>query len=345
MGRAGGGTPDEGVRQEVFFSRSFRARFALKAAYGVLIASALAGLSPPSVRATEMRLVYSSPFPDGAPSWEPGNRRIAFTSTMSGDWEVWIVDALGGEAFDFSQLPDTTDIYANWSRDGASIAYSSKRNNGHGQGDYDLWMQSVGTRELRCLTSWEGYDNWAALDPSGTKVAFVSDRGGEMEIWRMPLDASSPAVKLSTGPVECHHPCWSPDGAWIAFDGFSQWGDSQRRLYRLPAAGGGAEEIPTGLILAEDPDWSPSGRYLAFDGGSDPASGDLWLWDFQEQSLIQLTDTRYAEQSPVWNDAETEIACAVVIGEDKDVWVAYDLPIQTSAESTSWGDLKLRFGP
>jgi Tol biopolymer transport system component len=121
------------------------------------------------------------------------------------------------------------------------------------------------------------------------------------------------------------------------------WGDSQRRLYRVPAAGGVTEELPMGMLVAEDPHWSPDGRYLAFAGGDDPVDWDLWIWDFQDEALIQLTDTRYPEQSPVWNDAGTEIAYAAVIKENKDVWVAYDLPVGTAAQSTDWSDLRRRF--
>ncbi len=300
-------------------------------------------LLPSLLPATEFREVYSSIHPDGAPSWGPGGEQIAFTSTKSGDWEVWIVDAWGGEPVNFSQYPDTTDIYANWSADGTRMLFSSTRNNGQGLNDYDIWMQDLETRQLVCLTEYEGYDNWAAFDPTGTKIAFTSDRGGDKQIWVMPVDLSSPAVQVSSDTDECHHPCWSPDGAYVAYDAIPDNG-GPRSVYRVPVAGGAAEAIPAELLICNDPHWSPDGRYIAFCGGDDLIDWDLYLWDLEDESLIRLTDSRFPEQSPVWNQAGDEIAYAAVISENKDLWVAYDLPVGTAAREASWGDLKRLYG-
>ncbi|MBC8366985.1 PD40 domain-containing protein [bacterium] len=301
-------------------------------------------ISASGSRATEFREVYSSEVHDGAPSWGAGGEQIAFTSTKSGDWEVWIVDAWGGEPVNFSQYPDTTDIYADWSPDGTRIAFSSKRNNGHGLNDYDIWIQDLGSRELICVTEYDGYDNWATFNPTGDKIAFTSDRGGDNQIWVMSLDDPSAAFQVSVGTEECQHACWSPDGNWVAYDAVMD-GGGQRSIYRAAAdgSGQGAGLVPMGLLIATNPHWSPDGRFIVLAGGEDVVDWDLYLWDLLDESLIQLTETRYPEQSPVWNDAGTEIAYATVIAENKDLWVAYELPIGTATLSSDWGDLKRRF--
>ena len=70
---------------------------------------------------------------------------------------------------------------------------------------------------------------------------------------------------------------------------------------------------------------------------------DLWLWDFESQELVQLTDTRFIEQSPLWNAAGTEIVYAAFPDGNKDIWVAYDLPVTVPVARQSMSGLKALF--
>jgi Tol biopolymer transport system component len=310
----------------------------------VLVAALALALGGEPAGATLFREVVASPEPDGAPSFSPDGQRVAFSSPLSGDWEIYTVGAWGGPLTNFTDSPGV-DIYANWSPAGPWIVFTSRRDNGHGAGDMDLWLKQTDSGSEINLTTWAGYDNFGALDPTGERVAFSSDRGaaGETEIWVLSLDDPSQAQRLCTGPVECFHPCWSPDGQWVAFDGHAPGDLGHTRLYRVPAAGGSAEEIPIAMLVGSDPSWSPDGRYLAFAGGDDPVDWDLWAWDFQAGSAIQLTDTRFIEQSPDWNAAWTEIVYAAFPRGNKDIWVAYALPFGTASAPQSISGLKALF--
>jgi len=63
------------------------------------------------------------------------------------------------------------------------------------------------------------------VSPKGDRIAFVSNRSGEMRVWVSSLDGSD--AKLVSKPDKDYHeeieaafeqkvPCWSPDGKWIA---------------------------------------------------------------------------------------------------------------------------------
>ncbi|MBN1858957.1 PD40 domain-containing protein, partial [Candidatus Bipolaricaulota bacterium] len=66
------------------------------------------------------------------------------------------------------------------------------------------------------LTNHPGNDVHGQWSPDGTKIAFVSNRDGNGEIYVMDADGSSPA-NLTRHPSGDWSPCWSPDGSKIAF--------------------------------------------------------------------------------------------------------------------------------
>ncbi len=60
------------------------------------------------------------------------------------------------------------------------------------------------------------YYSSAAWSPDGRKMAFVSDRDGNGEIYVMNADGSAQR-RLTRNPASDVEPVWSPDGRKIAF--------------------------------------------------------------------------------------------------------------------------------
>ena len=62
------------------------------------------------------------------PSWSPDGARFAFTSSRTGDFEVFVVAAAGGEPENLSRNPGTDDGWAGpaWAPDGSVILYPSE---------------------------------------------------------------------------------------------------------------------------------------------------------------------------------------------------------------------------
>ena len=61
-----------------------------------------------------------------SPSWSPTGERIAFTSTRSGDYEVWVMDSDGSNLVNATEFPGF-DFDAGWSPDGTQITFVSGR--------------------------------------------------------------------------------------------------------------------------------------------------------------------------------------------------------------------------
>ena len=73
------------------------------------------------------------------------------------------------------------------------------------------------------------------------RLAFVSNRSGNQEIWVSRRDGSQAAQLTSLRAQNTGSPRWSPDGRWIAFDS-CELGNSA--IY-VVASGGGVPRVLT----------------------------------------------------------------------------------------------------
>ncbi|HEY0243208.1 MAG TPA: hypothetical protein VGC52_11160, partial [Gemmatimonadaceae bacterium] len=76
-------------------------------------------------------------------------------------------------------------------------------------------MNADGSAHTR-LTFNTSRDNRPSWSPDSRRIAFQSDRDGEMEIYVMNADGSN-QMRLTRNATEDAYPSWSPDGKRIAF--------------------------------------------------------------------------------------------------------------------------------
>jgi Tol biopolymer transport system component len=138
-----------------------------------------------------------------------------------------------------------------------------------------------------------------AWSPDGSRIAFHSDRDGNMEIYVMEADGSNP-TRLTRGPSNDMEPAWSPDGSRIAFE---SWRDGTSNIYVMDADGSNQTKLtPSG---ASSPAWSPDGRRIAFQlGRYGPPS--IYVMDADGSNLKGLTGS--GAWSPAWSPDGRRIA-------------------------------------
>ena len=87
----------------------------------------------------------------------------------------------------------------------------------------------------------------------GGKIAFVSTRDGNEEIYVMNADGSN-QTNITNNPATDYDPCFSPDGTKIAFESYRD-GDSE--IYVMNADGSNQANITNNPGGDYSPSWGP----------------------------------------------------------------------------------------
>ncbi len=149
----------------------------------------------------------------------------------------------------------------------------------------NLYTVPIAGGQASELTSGISWDMQPRFSPDGSKVVFVSDRGGADNLWIMNSDGSDPRAVTSEKEHLVHNPAWSPDGRFIvAKKGFTNTRSIPAGEIWLFHVGGGAgiqlQERPNGPIDQKNmagPVYSPDGKSIYF--SQDTTPGVLWQYN------------------------------------------------------------------
>lgn len=145
---------------------------------------------------------------------------------------------------------------------------------------WDVYLTDAGSSPARRLTEHPALDYNAAFSPDGRRVAFVSERDGNLELYAVNRDGTG-LVRLTNDFALDDHPAWSPDGKRIAFsstrEASARPGRAWNAIYVMNADGSAVQRIwPTDA--AYSPAWSPRGDWIACASGTGvPGGTDLYL--------------------------------------------------------------------
>lgn len=136
-----------------------------------------------------------------------------------GSVDLYVMNADGSNQVGLGIRTNTFDAQdPTFNQDGTRIAYYAGRLTGPTSNTQDIYtINPDGTNETR-LTTAEGVDNQPAFSPDGSKIAFVSYRGGNTdgEIYVMNSDGTN-QTRLTNDTREDRYPTFTPDGTRITF--------------------------------------------------------------------------------------------------------------------------------
>jgi tricorn protease len=162
----------------------------------------------------------------------------------------------------------------------------------------DVFTAPIEKGPTRNLTnSSNAHDKWARWSPDGAKIAFISDRSGEDQVYLINQDGSGKAEQLTTqfnGMLNAL--AWAPDGKRLAFS------DKNGKLYVLTVATKQVQEIADdefGGIF--DYEWSGCGGHLAFSMNDWSGYSSIYIWSVADGQRRRITGEYFNEYAPTWD--------------------------------------------
>ena len=140
------------------------------------------------------------------------------------------------------------------------------------------------------------HDREAAWSSDGKRLAYVSDRSGEEELYVQAQDGAMPAQAVTSGSTGRYMaPQWSADDKRIAL------ADQTGQLYVIELASKRRVAVakdPAELSL--DYRWSPDGQYLSYSLNDRNHLSGVYIWSVADGKSRRVTPEYFDAQSPAW---------------------------------------------
>jgi TolB protein len=152
-----------------------------------------------------------------SPAWSADGTKIAFSSARTGDSEIWIADANGGNPRRATSLRGP-DVAPTWNpRTNSQLAWVSGRT-----GEPQIYTMEQDGSSIQRITD-GGYAVSPSWSPNGQLLAFSWNRKygpgdpGGVDIHVIDI-ASKNYIQLTHEAGSNDYPCWAPDNRHIVFE-------------------------------------------------------------------------------------------------------------------------------
>ena len=222
------------------------------------------------------------------PAWIPNGKEIIFSARGS-IWRLAVPDQSPSARLPFVGEDGIMPVVSRPQPDRSSrLAYVRSF------GDYNIWRvdtsaPGVPTSSPPVISiSSTRVDVNPQFSPDGRRVAFESDRSGELEAWLSDLDGSNAVRLASIGAQQSgnpRNPRWSPNGQLLAFDSNLE---GQQQIYVIPATGGKPRRLTFHPSNDCCPSFSRDGRWVYFRSNR-TGENQIWKIPASGGDAVQVT--------------------------------------------------------
>jgi Tol biopolymer transport system component/DNA-binding winged helix-turn-helix (wHTH) protein len=193
-------------------------------------------------RDSEVEPIVVSTHWDDEPSISPDGQHLAFTSTRSGTFELWVSRLDGSTPHQITDFNVGLVARPSWSPDSEHIAFNASP-----RGLQEVYVTELEGGSLRRLDS--GFDNAFVSDWSndGRWLYISAEQAGRWNIWRLDLESPSDSMVVQATARNAIRGYESTDGYFYYSRPY------QAGLWRLPLA----QLERQGRPVSEDQPWLP----------------------------------------------------------------------------------------
>jgi serine/threonine protein kinase len=232
----------------------------------------------------EENILTNHPSDNSYPLASPDGRWVAFQSNRDGDFEIFVMNALGGQLVQLTDN-DLFDRLAAWSPDGEWVIYSSDLRD---DGTFDLYRTRLDGSETQLVYSNNQRISHARYSPDGRYLVFTMgadpQNADTWEIARLDLQTNE-LIELTSNSVRDASPVFHDDGERILYITFI---DNNNAIAEMDIDGRNSRVIYDSAGSDWSASYSPDGRYIIFTSN---LSGDdqLYLMTSDGEGVQQLT--------------------------------------------------------
>lgn len=286
-----------------------------------------------------------------SPAFSPDGSRLAFTRTVDGKAQIFLLRTSGGEAQKLTDHKTSVSRFA-WVDDGSSLVFvadearpeeEEKRRkdgedhivvdegpNGQEAGVWqNLWRADAASGEIRRLTERDQRVGAFSVSPDGSKVAFTArfeNRRNQQYLSEIfLLDVASGDIRRLTengspeGGLQ-----WAPDGVRLGYEAPSdgEWDLRLGKLWILDT-GSGERRVVSGAFEGNIGTWAwtPDGEEILF-GALHRTDANLYRLDVASGAVTQVTRATGALSPESFSRDRTRMAYTVQsLDTPADVWV------------------------
>jgi eukaryotic-like serine/threonine-protein kinase len=263
------------------------------------------------------------------PAWSPDGRELALADDNVWDYEgrntfpsasrLWAVNVVTRTQ---RVITERDAVQPNWSPHGQRIAFWGEQNGGH----RDIWTVAASGGAPTPVTDDEAIDWNPVWSPDGEYLYFLSNRGGEMNLWRVAIDESTGRLYSAPEPAilpsnNCQHLNFARQGSALVY-GQTTRSENLWQIAFDPASGqvsGAASPLTQGLKRYTLFSLAPDEKSFVYLARGEPQQ-DLFTADLAGTPLRRLTDDAAQDIMPRWSPDGGWIAFISDRGGKYEIW-------------------------